>query len=324
MVYKNNIEYKGSTEAISGLDGLRPSHLRDLIGPKVGEAGAVLRRALTKLVNFLIRGDVPQFIRGSIFGAGLCALEKDNNDVRPIAVGTTYRRLAVKTALRPLTDELGASLTPIQLGFGCRGGCEAAVHAARTFHSQLSPDEVIVKLDIKNAFNSLQRHQMLEAIRSRIPTMYQLLRSSYLRPTPLFFQDIEISSESGIQQGDPAGPAIFSLTVDAISRLVRSPLNLWYLDDITLGGTVDLVLRDLENIIPPLRELGLKLNMTKCEVIATESENRDSIIDRISRVIPTVKTPGCEDVTLLGAPLTREAARKVMERKMDDGRCYTM
>ena len=131
---------------------LRPIHLRDLIGFKVGEVGAILRRAITGLVNFVIRGDTPHFTRNAFFGAALCALKKGSDDVKPIAVGITFRRLAVKTALRPLTDTLGQQLAPVQLGFGSRGGCEAAVHDARTFYENMPDGEIIIKLDMKNAF----------------------------------------------------------------------------------------------------------------------------------------------------------------------------
>ena len=128
-----------------GLDGLRPAHLQLLMGFKVGEAGASLKHALTKLMNFLIRGAAPDFILGALFGGSLCALEKENADVRPIVVGSTYRRLAVKVALRPLTSTLGGHFSPIQLGFGCSGGCEAAAHATRSFYRNLTHDNVLVK-----------------------------------------------------------------------------------------------------------------------------------------------------------------------------------
>ncbi|XP_047997279.1 uncharacterized protein LOC125234903 [Leguminivora glycinivorella] len=42
---------------------------------------------------------------------------------------------------------------PVQLGCGTKGGCEAAVHALRTFLKN-SQCQVLLKIDIKNAFNS--------------------------------------------------------------------------------------------------------------------------------------------------------------------------
>ena len=84
----------------SGLDGLRPAHLIDLVGPRQAETGAELRKALTRLVNTALRGELPDFFVGTIFGASLCALQKKDVGLRPIPVGSLYRRLATKAGLR--------------------------------------------------------------------------------------------------------------------------------------------------------------------------------------------------------------------------------
>ena len=39
-----------------GLDGLRPQHLKDLIGPSAKEGGVILLRALTSLVTLILKG----------------------------------------------------------------------------------------------------------------------------------------------------------------------------------------------------------------------------------------------------------------------------
>ena len=48
-----------------------------------------------------------------------------------------------------------------------------------------------------------------------------------------------------MQQGDPAGPAAFALAVDEIASAVASPLNVWYLNDATIGGPIESVVSDL-------------------------------------------------------------------------------
>ena len=52
-------------------------------------------------------------------------------------------------------EEMGELLAPRQLDYGVKGGAEAAVHAARLYLRDLDPAKAIVKLDFKNAFNSL-------------------------------------------------------------------------------------------------------------------------------------------------------------------------
>ena len=48
-----------------------------------------------------------------------------------------------------------ALLAPCQLGYGTPLGAEAAVHAARIYLHNLRPDEVLLKLDFRNAFNCI-------------------------------------------------------------------------------------------------------------------------------------------------------------------------
>ncbi|KAF0301453.1 Ubiquitin carboxyl-terminal hydrolase 37 [Amphibalanus amphitrite] len=105
------------TGSSAGLDGLRPAHLKDLTSRSAGEAGVRLITALTALVNMALSGELPRSARAAFFGAALTALRKSDGGVRPIAVGCTYRRLAAKLALRPLSAEVGEQLRPTQLGY---------------------------------------------------------------------------------------------------------------------------------------------------------------------------------------------------------------
>jgi len=47
-----------------------------------------------------------------------------------------------------------------------------------------------------------------------------------------------------------------------------SNLNLGYMDDVTLGGTVETVASDVAEIIRAGTEIDLSLNVSKCELIA--------------------------------------------------------
>ena len=69
--------------------------------------------------------------------------------------------LTAKCANTYAIAELANYFSPIQLGVGVPGGCESAVHATRRFAEHMPDDQVIVKLDFTNAFNSLHRDAML-------------------------------------------------------------------------------------------------------------------------------------------------------------------
>ena len=64
-----------------------------LVARGSAEAGSRLLSALTDLVNVMLRGEVPQFSVPIFYGANECEIRKINVGVRPIAVGSTIRRL---------------------------------------------------------------------------------------------------------------------------------------------------------------------------------------------------------------------------------------
>ena len=110
---------------------------------------------------------------------------------------------------------------------GINGGAEAAVHAIREYAQLVSQrndlkDYVVVKLDMKNAFNEVLRQQVLQEIHKRCPEIYKLVWQSYRKETPLFIGDTHISSETGVQQGDPLGSLCFTLAIDPIIQSLKS------------------------------------------------------------------------------------------------------
>ena len=77
----------------AGPSGLRAQHLKEALVP--GTRDEVLRR-LTKVVNLMARGDVPNEVQTWLCGALLVALPKEEGRHRPVAVGEALRRLTGK------------------------------------------------------------------------------------------------------------------------------------------------------------------------------------------------------------------------------------
>jgi hypothetical protein len=93
-------------------------------------------------------------------------------------------------------------------------GCEAAIHITRTFvNNDQNRGKVLIKLDFKNAFNSVERDCILKEVQYHTPLLYPYLYQRYRNPSTLFLCDHLISSSVGAQQGDPCGPMIFTLAI---------------------------------------------------------------------------------------------------------------
>ena len=175
-----------------------------------------LLETITKFTNMIVREETPDFASPLFFGATLSALAKKDGVVRPIAVGNIVRRLAAKAALKPLLSGLGRHLRPTQLGFGTPGGSKAAVHSARTYISKATEKRVLVKIDMRNAFNSIRRDVLLRVAREQMPTLYPLLWQAYSKPsTLLLWRDSDLISH-WITTGGP------SWTCSFLSRSGRS------------------------------------------------------------------------------------------------------
>ena len=237
-------------------------------------------------------------------------LRKKSGGLRPIAVGSVYRRLPSRIVARHLASSLGAELRPIQLGVGTPLGCEAAVHATRRFveiSSETGGTGVLVKIDVSNAFNTVRRDSFLARIRERCPEVYHMAYQAYSAPSPLVIGGQTIKSASGVQQGDPLGPAAFALAVDPCAKAVTAPLNVWYLDDGTIVGPADTVAADLHTLRSALSAVDLTLNATKCEVAflgAPDSALRGPAIATVRAALPDVKEIQHDNLFLLGSPLT--------------------
>ena len=132
------------------------------------EAGSRLLSALTDLVNVMLRGEVPQFAVPVLYGANECAIEKKGG-IRLIAEGNTFRRLSVKVDSLPVIRALGEKLRPVQLGVSTSGGCEAAAHAAQRYVRDCRHRRVLLKIDIRNAFNSLRKDSFFSVALVRTP-----------------------------------------------------------------------------------------------------------------------------------------------------------
>ena len=278
-----------------GPDGLRPQHLKDLVNCR--EAGPDLLSALTAFINMTLAGHCPADVAPIFFGGRLIALNKKSGGIRPIAIGLVLRRLASKCANAFGVARLTTYLSPRQLGVGTAGGCEAAVHSARRYLESMPREHVLVKLDFTNAFNSLHRRDMLLAIKDRLPELYAYSYSAYSQPSTLFYGPYTLQSSEGPQQGDPLGPLMFSNAVQPLLESLGSELTVGYLDDLTLGGLQSQVAKDVQRVIEVGDELGLTLNISKCELIANTGVSvSDPLLRRFQRV-------DVGDSTLLGAPL---------------------
>ena len=282
----------------AGPDGLRPQHLKDLVMGAADDSPLLV--AIVDLVNLLLEGKTPLPVRGALFGATLLAIAKKQGGIRPIAVGYVWRRLAAKVACNHAKIACSSLLAPRQLGFGVSGGAEAAVRAARRFLDNMQQDQLFLKIDFRNAFNTLRRDAILEAIEKHFPELLPYATSTISSSSHLQFGEFILLSEEGAQQGDPLGPLYFCLVFKDLLESLQSELVLGYLDDVAVGDTAAIVLQDFILLEKTAEHLGLEVNRSKCEVVGHTDTTR-SMFNSQNVTLPESSS---SSVVFLGSPMS--------------------
>ena len=67
-------------------------------------------------------------------------------------------------------------------------------------------DLVLLKVDFENAFNLIDREAFLSQIAIHFPSLFPWVSYMYADHSHIIFGDMVISSQLGVQQGDPLGP----------------------------------------------------------------------------------------------------------------------
>ena len=136
----------------------------------------------------------------------------------------------------------------------------------------------MLKLDFKNAFNSLRRDKMLQSVIKFSPAFFCFVQSAYEKPSCLFCDDHILQSAEGVQQCDPMGPLLFCISIHDLVSKFQSELVVFYLDDGTIGGLFQDVLADLKLVELEASKLSLELNHSKSELIYNESLIQDAML----------------------------------------------
>ena len=285
-----------------GADGLTPGHLKDLSGEKFALGNRLCEALATFYNKIVFRGLVPDEVYEIFYGAKLFGLAKPNNDVRPIAIGCTLRRLGCKLAMSRSHSICASIIRPHQVGVGVKRGAESSVHALRRLVCDVEcEDWVILKVDMANAFNQVRRDKVLEKVKDVAPQLFPMAWQAYGKPTKLLFGEHCLMSCEGVQQGDVLGSLLFSLAIQDMVNECRSPFNSWYLDDGVLGADPKTIEEDYLRLVDSAAALGLRVKPDKCQISILNPRN-SGVIQSLLRIEPEFKVIDIASLDLLGAP----------------------
>jgi hypothetical protein len=174
---------------------MRGEHLQFLSSP----VGSPEAEVLAELVDMLCAGVVPSLLAtGALYG-----IPKPNGEIRPIAAGELIRKVASKIALAELRSAVGDSLEAVgQFAMSAYG----AHRVYATVRDAVAAGNFVASLDITNAFNSVERVAVIDAVKAatgpadndpqpdadRPDQGAALVVALYSQPTTLYVADAQV------------------------------------------------------------------------------------------------------------------------------------
>ncbi|GKC17257.1 hypothetical protein Tco_1014039 [Tanacetum coccineum] len=212
----------------------------------------------------------PEMLGEYIINDPLTPLVKPGGGIRPIDVGTVWRRLVFKVSAIMIGHSLDGYLDGLQFGVGVAGGSEAILHSVNRLIEAYGDDVGLSMLlmDFKNAFNLVDREVMLREVRLCCPAI-----SSWVE----FFLH----------------PLICKIRYSYIFSL-----HAWYLDYGTIVGDAVVVGKVLELIMEDGLGCGLHLNVDKLKFFLPKEDPRS----RLAGIFPPNIALPLHGVKLLGGP----------------------
>ena len=231
--------------------------------------------ATAQVVVMFALGECSQDFLRAHLGARVFALRKPNGKLRPVACGSVLRRLAARAACAAFREDIRRGCGERQYAVGRRAGCEQ-VHKAVSALACAAPQDVVLKFDCSNAFNTMPRQLIADAVLASAPGLAHIVFAWLSQPTThLFWGDGRkgepLRATWGVDQGCPLSPALFAMGLalplqrihDQLQALSPTCRVFSYLDDIIVvvpGIASD---RALAAVVAELQGAGLTVNADK-------------------------------------------------------------
>ncbi|MDR3446153.1 reverse transcriptase domain-containing protein, partial [Dyella sp.] len=316
----------GSAAGPSGWTG---AHLQLIAQNASPEAQDGLTMLIKDIGNATFGGHMRQRLLASL----LLSIEKRDGGVRPIACGEVFTKLAAHYQMHLIEDQLPSLFPRIQFGVRKPGGSESAAQLARAMIDQCRSvhiDTIALQTDFINAFNNADRAQMWETLmrHDEVAPILRMFHWAYAEESPLLVYERSrlkaiLASAQGVRQGDPFAAFVFALLVQTLyeKAIAGHPdcHAVSVLDDLTLVGPLDQVMRAYDYIALHAEEYHLQLRVDKCSVYVPPTDDLPPATRHSIEHACTSRQLRCLDrLELLGVTLgTAEDIHSHLTRSID-------
>jgi len=285
---------------------LRFEHLQQMAGRsannQIKEKEKYFCISLAKVLTFILHGKEPNEVSAVLKGYQLVPMAKGVNDVRPIGMGSTLRKLVAQHIVSQYHPEKGIESEQTksyfedgqklwQMAFkSC--GTERIIHLVNMYYNMQQLKQMDVYLmDGTNAFgrcnNRVTSSIALEQFQQLAPHHRNMYldkfedyaggRGFYYTGSSADLSDGEgvhiICATSGVQQGDALGTMAFCITIQPLLRSLKEHLEnmfpdrlyliLFYVDDGNIVAESDIMQEAIRFIKQHGQQYGYQLNTRK-------------------------------------------------------------
>ena len=208
--------------------------------------------------------------------AHLVMLSKPNGGIRPILISSIWKKIHHSCIAHKANPEMTKGMEGTQYAHLPQGSLQllTAVEQQMAEDSEL----VLAQLDIRNAFSSISRDQVMDICRSHLSAeaaaqWLPWIEIQLRRPTRICLPGSTFAIEetlTGIPQGDPLSSLLFSFVFTKhMQQLANTNAHMFlYMDDCTVVAKPDALTSWLHDMQNHLQSLGLVLQMDKTTIYA--------------------------------------------------------
>ena len=312
--------------ASPGPSGMRPAHLKALVRTGTREGFD----ALARLVDVVCAGRAQAWLAAS----AVVAVPKPDGGVRPIGMGEVVTRVAGRIASRRLVPAVTPSLAAARQYGTVRDGTARVYDDVRAAALAPAAPCSVLKVDITNAFNSLDRSAVLREVGDlAVPApddasdlghpAVPYCRFLYSEPAPLWgsvrgCRPFDLPSGRGVVQGEATAAALFALAVSRVSAAAVDAMGtppervVWYADDgFVASPSFDVLRSFLCQFTKRAAEVGLEVNAAKCQLLPADASHR-ALAEGLGWQVADV-------MDVVGGPLAAPSHGAEERRRLEDG-----
>jgi len=233
-----------------GPTGMRPEHLRDMLGCNRRRAVNRFSRALHATEALADAGALPDSWQWMLGSRLVFLAKKHGPKPRPVRVGEVWRRTVAKHSLHQHAAKVRQRMLEAhQYGVAIPGGVDTLIHTRRVLEEALRLDPAsgvwaVVDVDLVNAFPSFEWEAIDAAMAAQLPEL-----AAWTRWCHGAAADVELPcgeahrARRGAEQGDPHGSIQCGVVVAAVVREAMAAMaqqkgagpvgcfSFWYCDD---------------------------------------------------------------------------------------------